>query len=69
MTPFVLGALPYWQVTILRVVGVLVAVLIPAGTFEMGPNGSKYRVALTKPFYAGVTEVTVLKGPSDSTGA
>ncbi len=33
-------------------------VLIPAGTFEMGPNGSKYRVTLAKPFYAGVTEVT-----------
>ena len=25
----------------------------------MGPNGSKYRVTLSKPFYAGVTEVTL----------
>ena len=28
-----LGALAYWQVTIIRVVGVLLAVLLPAGTF------------------------------------
>ncbi len=34
-------------------------VLIPPGTFEMGPNGSKYRVTLARPFYAGVTEVTL----------
>ena len=34
-------------------------VLIPPGNFEMGPNGSKYRVTLAKPFYAGVTEVTL----------
>jgi formylglycine-generating enzyme required for sulfatase activity len=34
-------------------------VLIPPGSFEMGPNGSKYRVTLGKPFYAGVTEVTL----------
>ena len=25
----------------------------------MGSNGSKYRVTLSKPFYAGVTEVTL----------
>jgi formylglycine-generating enzyme required for sulfatase activity len=34
-------------------------VLIPGGRFEMGPNGSKYRVTLAKPFYLGVTEVTL----------
>ena len=34
-------------------------VLIPPGNFEMGPNGSKYRVTLSKPFHAGVTEVTL----------
>lgn len=34
-------------------------VLIPPGTFEMGPNGGKDRVSLSKPFYAGVTEVTL----------
>src|SRR6478609_3956332 len=28
-------------------------VLLPPGSFEMGPNGSKYRVTLAKPFYAG----------------
>lgn len=33
--------------------------LIPAGRFDMGPNGSKYRVTLSKPFYLGVTEVTL----------
>lgn len=33
-------------------------VLIPGGRFEMGPNGSKHRVSLTKPYYLGVTEVT-----------
>jgi NADH-quinone oxidoreductase subunit H len=31
--PSVVGELAYWQQTLLRVVGVLVAVLIPAGTF------------------------------------
>lgn len=34
-------------------------VLIPAGRFEMGPNGSKYRVTLTRPYYMGATEVTL----------
>ena len=34
-------------------------VLVPAGAFEMGANGSKYRVTLAKPFYAGATEVTL----------
>jgi formylglycine-generating enzyme required for sulfatase activity len=34
-------------------------VLIPGGRFDMGPNGSKYRVTLAKPFYLGVTEVTL----------
>jgi formylglycine-generating enzyme required for sulfatase activity len=34
-------------------------VLIPPGSFEMGPNGSRYRVALSKPFHAGGTEVTL----------
>ena len=34
-------------------------VLIPPGSFEMGPNGSKYRVTLSRPFYTGVTEVTL----------
>jgi formylglycine-generating enzyme required for sulfatase activity len=34
-------------------------VLIPGGRFDMGPNGSKYRVTLAKPFYMGVTEVTL----------
>ena len=34
-------------------------VLIPPGNFEMGPNGSKYRVTLLKPYSAGVTEVTL----------
>jgi formylglycine-generating enzyme required for sulfatase activity len=34
-------------------------VLIPGGRFEMGPNGSKYRVTLGKPFYLGATEVTL----------
>lgn len=33
--------------------------LIPAGRFEMGPNGSRYRVTLSKPFYLGTTEVTL----------
>ena len=34
-------------------------VLIPPGTFEMGPQGSKWRVTLVKPFYVGTTEVTL----------
>ncbi len=32
---------------------------IPAGRFEMGPNGSKYRVDLSKPFFMATTEVTL----------
>ena len=32
---------------------------LPPGRFEMGPNGSKYRVQLTRPFFMGVTEVTL----------
>src|SRR5437870_1976247 len=27
--------------------------LIPSGRFDMGPNGSKYRVTLAQPFYLG----------------
>jgi len=34
-------------------------VLIPGGRFDMGPNGSKHRVALTKPYYLAVTEATL----------
>jgi formylglycine-generating enzyme required for sulfatase activity len=34
-------------------------VLIPGGRFTMGPNGSTYRVTLAKPYYLGVTEVTL----------
>lgn len=34
-------------------------VLIPGGQFTMGPGGSTYRVTLTKPYYLGVTEVTL----------
>ncbi len=34
-------------------------VLVPGGRFEMGPNGSTRRVTLAKPFYLGVTEVTL----------
>lgn len=34
-------------------------VLIPPGTFELGPNGSKTRVTLSKPYYVGTTEVTL----------
>lgn len=33
--------------------------LIPGGQFTLGPNGSTYRVTLTKPFYLGATEVTL----------
>lgn len=34
-------------------------ILIPAGRFEMGANGSKYRVTLSKPYWIGATEVTL----------
>jgi formylglycine-generating enzyme required for sulfatase activity len=34
-------------------------VLIPGGRFDMGPNGSTYRVTLAKPFFIGTTEVTL----------
>jgi formylglycine-generating enzyme required for sulfatase activity len=34
-------------------------VLIPGGRFDMGPNGSKRRVTITKPYYLGTTEVTL----------
>ncbi len=34
-------------------------VLIPGGRFDMGPNGSKHRVTLSRPYYLGVTEVTM----------
>src|SRR5262245_54426050 len=34
-------------------------VLIPGGRFEMGPNGSKWRGTITKPYYLGTTEVTM----------
>jgi formylglycine-generating enzyme required for sulfatase activity len=34
-------------------------VLIPGGRFDMGPNGSKRRVTITKPYHLGVTEVTL----------
>jgi len=43
---------------LLNSVGMKLA-LIPGGGFEMGPNGSKYRVTVRKPFYLGVTEVTM----------
>lgn len=33
--------------------------LIPPGQFTLGPNGSTYRVAISEPFYMGVTEVTL----------
>lgn len=33
--------------------------LIPPGRFDMGPNGSKHRVTIAKPYYLGVTEVTM----------
>jgi formylglycine-generating enzyme required for sulfatase activity len=33
--------------------------LIPPGHFSMGPNGSTYRVTISKPFYIGATEVTL----------
>lgn len=33
--------------------------LIPPGRFTLGPNGSTYRVAIKKPFYVGITEVTL----------
>jgi formylglycine-generating enzyme required for sulfatase activity len=34
-------------------------VLIPGGTFDLGPNGSKHRVTLCKAYYLGTTEVTL----------
>jgi formylglycine-generating enzyme required for sulfatase activity len=34
-------------------------VLIPGGRFDMGPNGSTYRVALARPYYLGMMEVTL----------
>ncbi len=34
-------------------------VLIPGGRFDMGPNGSTYRVTLAKPYYLAATEVTL----------
>jgi formylglycine-generating enzyme required for sulfatase activity len=34
-------------------------VLIPGGRFDMGPNGSNYGVEIRKPYYLGVTEVTL----------
>jgi formylglycine-generating enzyme required for sulfatase activity len=34
-------------------------VLIPGGRFEMGPNGSRYRVTLSKAYHIGTTEVTL----------
>ena len=34
-------------------------VLIPAGRFDMGPNGSRHRVTLNKAYYIGTTEVTM----------
>lgn len=33
--------------------------LIPPGQFEMGPNGSRQRVTLSKSFYVGISEVTL----------
>jgi formylglycine-generating enzyme required for sulfatase activity len=33
--------------------------LIPGGQFTLGPNGSTHRVTLSKPYYLGVTEVTL----------
>jgi formylglycine-generating enzyme required for sulfatase activity len=33
--------------------------LVLGGRFDMGPNGSKHRVTLSKPYYLGVTEVTL----------
>ena len=33
--------------------------LIPGGRFRMGPNGSGYRVTLSRPFYLGESEVTL----------
>jgi len=34
-------------------------ILIPPGRFDMGPNGSTYRVTISRPFYLGATEVTL----------
>jgi hypothetical protein len=36
-------------------------VLIPGGRFDLGPNGSKHRVTLSRPYYLGVAEVTLRK--------
>src|SRR5205085_1888943 len=47
-----------WPVEITNDLGMKLA-LIPGGRFDMGPNGSKQRVTLSKPFYVGVTEVTL----------
>src|SRR5207244_9001502 len=44
--------------TLTNSIGIKLA-LIPPGRFTMGPNGSTYRVTLTKPFYLGTTEVTL----------
>jgi formylglycine-generating enzyme required for sulfatase activity len=46
------------EITITNSVGMKLT-LIPGGRFDMGPNGSKYRVTLSQPFYLGVTEVTM----------
>ncbi|MBY0233310.1 MAG: formylglycine-generating enzyme family protein [Gemmataceae bacterium] len=34
-------------------------VLVPGGRFDLGPKGSKWRVALSKPYFLGATEVTL----------
>src|SRR5688500_8231036 len=34
-------------------------VLIPGGRFEMGPNGSRRAVTLTKPYHLATTELTL----------
>ena len=46
------------EATLVNSVGVKLA-LIPGGRFDMGPNGSTHRVTLTKPYFLGVTEVTL----------
>lgn len=33
--------------------------LVPPGRFERGPNGSRYRVALSKPYQLGTVEGTL----------
>ena len=45
-----------WEVT--NSIGVKL-ILIPPGHFTMGPNGSTYRVTISKPFYIGSTEITL----------